>query len=267
MKIKVACIQITSGSDAQKNIEMLEKIFVSKKISKADLICLPECTAIFTDDRKKLNDYFFKWEKKFLELIKSLARKMQSHILVGSVPYFKKNSKLLNRSIVIDPKGSILKFYDKINLFDVSLDNKEEYFESKNYESGKKLSLASLPWGNLGMTICYDLRFPALYEKLAKKGADFFSIPAAFTYTTGKEHWHSLLRARAIENGCFVFAPAQCGKHDNGRQTFGHSMIIDPWGKIIAEARNSVGIISSNIDLELIRKYRKKIPAMTDYRL
>ena len=267
MKIKVACIQINSSSNAQKNIEMLEKMFLSNKITKADLICLPECAAIFTDDRKKLNDYLIKWEKKFLELINSFARKMQSYVLVGSIPHVKRNSKLLNRSVVIGPDGLIIKFYDKINLFDVSLDKKEEYFESKNYDPGKKLSMATLPWGNLGMTICYDLRFPQLYKKLAKKGADFFSIPAAFTYTTGKEHWHSLLRARAIENGCFVFAPAQCGKHDNGRQTFGHSMIIDPWGKIIEEAKNSVGIISANIDLELIRECRNKIPAMTDYKL
>ena len=129
----------------------------------------------------------------------------------------------------------------------------------------KKISISRLPWGNLGMTICYDLRFPFLYKKLAKQGAHFFSIPAAFTYTTGISHWESLLRARAIENGCYVFAPAQCGYHDNGRRTFGNSMIIDPWGTILKRAKHSIGSISCNIDLEKVNFYRKRIPAMTEY--
>ena len=145
------------------------------------------------------------------------------------------------------------------------MNNKEKYLESKNYDSGKKISISRLPWGNLGMTICYDLRFPLLYKKLVKKGAKFFSIPAAFTYTTGISHWESLLRARAIENGCFVFAPAQCGYHDNGRRTFGNSMIIDPWGKILKRAKHTIGSISCDIDLEKVDLYRKKIPAMTLY--
>ena len=115
------------------------------------------------------------------------------------------------------------------------------------------------------MSICYDLRFPGLYKKLAKNGADFFSIPAAFTYTTGKYHWHSLIKARAIENGCFVFAPAQCGYHKNGRRTYGHSLIVDPWGNVISQAKDKSCIITASIDVELIVKFRKKIPSMTDY--
>ena len=176
-----------------------------------------------------------------------------------------KNNKFFNRSLVINPKGEVVSSYDKINLFDVFLSNEEKYIESKNYDSGKKINLTKLPWGNLGMTICYDLRFPLLYKKLAKKGAHFFSVPAAFTYTTGISHWESLLRARAIENGCFVFAPAQCGFHDNGRRTFGNSMIIDPWGKILKRAKNSIGSISCDIDLEKVNFYRKRIPAMTEF--
>ena len=123
-----------------------------------------------------------------------------------------------------------------------------------------------MPWGNLGMSICYDLRFPNLYKSLAKRGADFFSIPSAFTYTTGKSHWHTLIRARAIENGCFVFAPAQCGIHRNGRKTFGHSLIVDPWGKVIAEAKNQIDVIDAQIDTELVKNVRKKIPSMTIFK-
>ena len=262
MKIKVACIQINSSSNAQKNIEMLEKMFLSNKITKADLICLPECAAIFTDDRKKLNDYLIKWEKKFLELINSFARKMQSYVLVGSIPHVKRNSKLLNRSVVIGPDGLIIKFYDKINLFDVSLDKKEEYFESKNYDPGKKLSMATLPWGNLGMTICYDLRFPNLYRNLSKRGSIFLSVPSAFTETTGKRHWHSLLRARAIENFSYIFATAQCGKHYNGRKTFGNSLIISPDGKILKSLNKKEGVITASIDPNLPIKLRSIIPSL-----
>ena len=265
MKIKVVCIQTNSSKLPGKNIEMLDKIFSKIKSQNINLICLPECVAIFSDEKKRINDFLLNWNNRFLDLIKYYSKKKKSYILIGSMPQKKKNNKFLNRSLLIDTSGEIVTSYDKINLFDVFLSNKEKYFESKNYDSGKKLTISKLPWGNLGMTICYDLRFPLLYKKLAKQGAHFFSIPAAFTYTTGVSHWESLLRARAIENGCFVFAPAQCGYHDNGRRTYGNSMIIDPWGKILKRAKHSIGSISCDIDLEKLKFYRKRIPAMTDY--
>ena len=265
MKIRVLCIQTNSSQFPSKNIEMLDNIFKRIKATKIDLICLPECVAIFSDEKKRINDFLLNWNDRFLDLIKYYSKKKNSYILVGSVPKKNKNNKFFNRSLIINPKGEVVSSYDKINLFDVFLSNEEKYIESKNYDSGKKINLTKLPWGNLGMTICYDLRFPLLYKKLAKKGAHFFSIPAAFTYTTGISHWESLLRARAIENGCFVFAPAQCGYHDNGRRTFGNSMIIDPWGKILKRAKNSIGSISYDIDLEKVNFYRKRIPAMTKF--
>ena len=158
--------------------------------------------------------------------------------------------------------------YDKINLFDVNLSQSEKYFESKNYAAGKKIVVSDLSWGKLGMSICYDLRFPNLYRKLAKKGADLLSIPAAFTFTTGKAHWHSLIRARAIENGCFVLSPAQCGVHDNGRKNYGHSMIVNPWGKVLVEAKiNKIQIISTFINVDEVKENRKKIPSTTDFKL
>ena len=265
MKIRVFCIQTNSSQFPSKNIEMLDNIFKRIKATKIDLICLPECVAIFSDEKKRINDFLLNWNDRFLDLIKYYSKKKNSYILIGSVPEKNKNNKFFNRSLIIDPQGKVVSSYDKINLFDVFLSNEEKYIESKNYDSGKKINLTKLPWGNLGMTICYDLRFPLLYKKLAKKGAHFFSIPAAFTYTTGISHWESLLRARAIENGCFVFAPAQCGYHDNGRRTFGNSMIIDPWGKILKRAKNSIGAISCDIDLEKVNFYRKRIPAMTEF--
>ena len=263
-RFKILCLQTKSSKDPHKNINMLENLF--KKVStKVDLICLPECVAVFSDERKTINLFLKKFKDPFFNLIKQQAIQKKCCIQIGSVPEKYNQNKFVNRSYVIDEKGSINSFYDKINLFDVKLNYSEYYYESKNYVSGKKTVVSSLPFGKLGLSICYDLRFPKLYKKLAKKGADFFSIPAAFTYTTGKAHWHSLIRARAIENGCFVFATAQNGIHDNGRKTFGHSMIVNPWGKILAEARSNNKFIMSEINLDEINLVRKKIPSMTNY--
>ena len=264
-KLRVACFQTNSSNIPEENILMLEKIFSKVKEQSFDLICLPECVSIFSDSREEINDYVSNWHNDFLKFVINKSKEMRSYILIGSFPYKKKNKKFLNRSLLVNEKGELVSHYDKINLFDVLLDKNENYFESKNFDKGKKLNLFKLPWGNLGMSICYDLRFPNLYRKLAKKGADFLSIPAAFTYTTGISHWHSLIRARAIENGCFVFAPAQCGYHKNGRRTFGHSLIVDPWGQIVAEAGNEVEIIDAIINTDQIIEVRKKIPSMTTF--
>ena len=231
-KFRVACFQTNSSDIPEENIIMLEKIFSKVKRKHFDLVCLPECVSIFSDSKTKINDYFEKWHQIFLNFIINKAQEFETNILIGSFPYKNKNKKFLNRSLLICKKGKVLSHYDKINLFDV---------------------------------ICYDLRFPNLYKSLTKRGADFFSIPAAFTYTTGKSHWHTLIRARAIENGCFVFAPAQCGIHRNGRKTFGHSLIVDPWGKVIAEAKNQIDVIDAQIDPELVKNVRKKIPSKTTF--
>lgn len=263
-KLNVACFQLCSSENVEKNIVMIDKMFESID-KKLDLVCLPECAAIFTDSKKKLDNYYDRWHEKFMNFIKEKAEQNKTHVLVGSIPYRKKNLKFLNRSIIIDSDGIEKDYYDKINLFDVKLSSKEKYLESKNYDSGNIIKVARLPYGKIGLTICYDVRFPNLYRELAKKGADFISIPAAFTYTTGLAHWHSLIRARAIENGCFVFAPAQVGNHENGRKTYGHSMIVDPWGKVISSATDRKGIIYAKIDPTLVRKSREKIPSMTSF--
>ena len=162
---------------------------------------------------------------------------------IGSLAIRISPDRAANRSFLIDPKGDILARYDKIHMFDVDLAGGESYRESRNYRPGELAVLADLPWGRLGLTVCYDLRFPALYRALAEAGATMLAIPSAFTKQTGEAHWHVLIRSRAIENGCFVFAAAQGGRHENGRDTFGHSLIVDPWGRIIAEGGTEPGVI------------------------
>jgi predicted amidohydrolase len=170
--------------------------------------------------------------------------------------------KAANRSFVITPDGEIDARYDKIHMFDVDLGNGESYRESRNYSPGEQAVLAHLPWGLLGLTVCYDLRFPALFRALAEAGATLLAIPAAFTKPTGEAHWHVLMRARAIENGSFVLAAAQGGKHENGRETYGHSLIVDPWGRILAEGGTEPGIVMADIDLAEVSKARGKVPSL-----
>ena len=194
--------------------------------------------------------------------IKKLAKKYRKWILIGSLIIKISKKKLVNRSVLIDTNGRIKTYYDKIHMYDVKLSKKEKYFESKIFEAGNKKKLFKLPWGKLGLTICYDLRFPNLYRKLSKAGCLFISVPSAFTETTGKKHWHTLLKARAIENFCYIFAPAQGGTHYNGRKTFGHSMIISPDGKILKELSKSQGVITSVIEPNFSKKLRSIIPSL-----
>ena len=168
----------------------------------------------------------------------------------------------VNRSLLIDPHGEIVARYDKIHMFDVDLAEGESYRESNAFRPGGRAVLVETPWGVLGMTVCYDLRFPHLYRGLAQAGADFLAIPSAFTVPTGNAHWHVLLRARAIENGCFVFAPAQWGEHAEGRRTYGHSLIVDPWGEVLADAGEGVGIVTARINLAAIANARRMVPSL-----
>ena len=198
----------------------------------------------------------------YLLEIKRLAKKYKKWILVGSLIIKINKNQLVNRSVLVDRKGKIRSYYDKIHMYDVKLSKKESYLESKTFVKGKKIKSFKLPWGKLGFSICYDLRFPNLYRKLAKQGSIFMSIPSAFTETTGKRHWHSLLKARAIENFSYIFAPAQGGKHYNGRKTFGHSLIVSPDGKILKELKKKEGIITALVDPKLPNKLRSIIPSL-----
>ncbi len=193
----------------------------------------------------------------------SLAAELGIWLNIGSLAIQPVDGELRNRSFLFAPDGQLAATYDKIHMFDVRLSGGEKYQESKRYTAGTQAVLADLPWGTLGMTICYDMRFPALYRQLAQAGADFLTVPSAFTVPTGQAHWHALLRARAIETGCFVLAAAQVGAHECGRKTYGHSLIISPWGEILAEASGGAGIIVADIDPNEVAAARAKIPSLS----
>jgi predicted amidohydrolase len=194
---------------------------------------------------------------------RATAKELGVWLLIGSMAIKVGERQCANRSFLIGPDGAIRASYDKIHMFDVDLPNGEQYRESRNFRRGERAVIADLPWGRLGLSICYDLRFPQLYRALAHAGASFLTIPAAFTHTTGKAHWHVLQRARAIETGCFVIAPAQGGVHPNGRHTFGHSLIVAPWGEILAEAGEDPCVITAEIDPAKVAEVRQRIPALT----
>ena len=197
-----------------------------------------------------------------LKAYRALAKELGIHLHIGSLALRFSDEKAVNRSFLIGPDGTVLASYDKIHMFDIDLPGGESYRESANYQPGETAVISDLQWGRLGLTICYDVRFPALYRALAESGASFISVPSAFTRKTGEAHWHTLLRARAIETGCFVFAAAQCGLHENKRETFGHSLIIDPWGEILAEGGVEPGVIVARIDPARVETVRQTIPSL-----
>ncbi len=259
---RVSCIQMCSSDCIENNLKRSEKLIKKAISQKANLIITPEVSSKFSLDKKKLFKVATNMDKdSYLLGIRRLAKKYKKWILIGSL-IIKNKKKLLNRSVLIDDKGKIKTFYDKIHMYDAKLSKSEKYFESKTFKAGKNIKVVKLPWGKLGLSICYDLRFPNMYRKMSKMGAIFLSIPSAFTETTGRRHWHTLLKARAIENFSYVFAPGQAGKHCNGRKTYGHSMIVSPDGKILKELGKREGIITAAIDPKKPFKLRKTIPSV-----
>ena len=260
---KVSCIQLKSDNNIYHNLEKTEKFIYKAVKQKTDFIITPEVSSLFLLNKKQsLKICGTMSDDIYLKRIKELAKKYKKWILIGSMIIKISNSKLVNRSILIDNNGIIKTYYDKIHMYDVYLSKKEKYLESKTFTAGKKIKSFNLPWGKIGLSICYDLRFPNLYRRLSKAGSIFLSIPSAFTKTTGKRHWHSLLKARAIENFSYIFAPAQSGTHYNGRKTYGHSMIVSPDGKILKELKKSEGVITVVIDPDLPKKLRSIIPSL-----
>ena len=260
---RVSCIQLRSTNNFHQNFKKTEKLIIKAVKHKTDFIITPEVSSLFSLNKKQLLKVCKSMaEDIYLKGIKKLAKKYKKWILIGSLIIKVSKNKLVNRSVLIDNKGKIKTYYDKIHMYDVVLSKREKYFESKTFSAGKKIKSFKLPWGKLGITICYDLRFPNLYRKLSKAGCLFISVPSAFTETTGKRHWHSLLKARAIENFCYIFAPAQGGTHYNGRKTFGHTMIVSPDGNILKELKKSEGVITASIDPNLSKKLRSIIPSL-----
>ena len=248
---RVSCLQMCSSDCIKDNLKKSEKLIKKAVSQKSNLIITPEVSSKFSLNKKELLQVATTMNRdSYLLGIRRLAKKYKKWILIGSL-IIKNKKKLLNRSVLINDKGKIKTYYDKIHMYDARLSKSEKYFESKTFKAGKNIKVVKLPWGKLGLSICYDLRFPNMFRQLSKTGCDYISIPSAFTETTGKRHWHSLLKARAIENFCYIFAPAQGGTHYNGRKTFGHTMIISPDGKILKELKKSEGVITVSIDPKL----------------
>jgi predicted amidohydrolase len=260
---KVALIAMRSGRDPRGNLDAVLAAVDEAKRAGADYVQTPEMTNVMEVKRDRLFASIFSDESDpTLATLREVARKLGIIIHIGSLAIKASSEKAVNRSFLIDRSGEIVARYDKIHMFDVDLAGGESYRESNTYRPGELAVISDLPWGRLGLTVCYDLRFPALYRALAEAGASFLAIPSAFTRQTGEAHWHVLIRARAIENGCFVFAAAQGGKHENGRETFGHSLIVDPWGRVLAEGGSEPGLVMAEIDPAEAAAARAKIPSL-----
>ncbi len=262
-QFRAALVQLRSGRDVAKNVKEAARLIRNAARDGAQYIQTPENTALMELDRDRLLAATTPEQgNAALEAFQALAKELGIWLHLGSLAVLVDTGKIANRSFLISPEGRITARYDKIHMFDVNLPGGESYRESRNYEAGKEAVVASLPWGGLGLSICYDLRFPYLYRALAHAGAKFIAIPAAFTRVTGEAHWSALLRARAIETQCFVFAAAQGGRHEHGRETYGHSLIVSPWGKVLAEGGMDPGHVMADIDTKEIDTVRARIPSL-----
>ncbi|HEY4775443.1 MAG TPA: carbon-nitrogen hydrolase family protein [Xanthobacteraceae bacterium] len=260
---RAALVQMRSGRTPQDNIDAAATLIGEAKAAGAAYVLTPEMTNILETTRERLFAAIVAEEKDpTLAAMRELARQHGLWLHIGSLAIAASPERAANRSFLINPKGAVVARYDKIHMFDVDLAGGESYRESRNFRAGDLAVVADLPWGRLGLTICYDLRFPALYRALAEAGASFLAIPAAFTRQTGEAHWRVLTRARAIENGCFVLAAAQGGTHEDGRETFGHSIAIDPWGRVLAQGGREPGVVVAEIDPSAVATARGRIPSL-----
>ena len=258
-----ACLQVNASNDMAANIATASDLTRKAVTAGAQLVLMPENVAMMEWGRANVTAKAMPEETHTaLAAFRALAKELGIWLHGGSLAVSQPSGKVANRTYVLNPAGEIAARYDKIHMFDVDLGNGERYAESSTFASGDSAVAVDLPWGKLGLTICYDLRFPHLYRHLGQAGADFLTVPAAFTKVTGEAHWHVLLRARAIETGCFVFAPAQTGTHAGDRKTFGHALIINPWGEILADAGTDPGFIMAPINVAEVVKARGKIPAL-----
>jgi predicted amidohydrolase len=259
---KVALVQMRSAMEPKANIAAALAAIEEAKSAGADYVLTPEMTNIIAKRDRMMATIVDEERDPTLAALREAARKHSLYVHIGSLAIKASPERAANRSFLIDRRGDVVARYDKIHMFDVDLAGGESYRESHSYRPGDLAVVADLPWGRLGVTICYDLRFPALYRALAESGASFLSIPSAFTKPTGEAHWHVLMRARAIENGCFVFAAAQGGRHESGRESFGHSLIVDPWGQILAEGGTEPAVILADVDPAQVTAARSRIPSL-----
>lgn len=263
-RLRVACIQNCATTDPVATLTATEALVRSASAEGAELVALPEAFDYLAPTAAKIHAYA-KPASDHLALrhMRTLAAELELWILLGSVSMRAEDGAPVNRSLLVDPAGNVRAYYDKVHLFDVDLPNDDPIRESDFYRAGKRRVVAHTPWGLMGMSICYDMRFPYLYRGFAQAGAAIIAIPAAFSSFTGPLHWEPLLRARAIETGCYVIAPAQCGDNFPGRRSHGHSLIIDPWGRVLADAGDQPGVIVADLDLQEVPAFRASIPSMT----
>jgi len=266
MALRVGLVQLTAGDDPAANADTLENQINVAADGGARFVLTPEASNMISFSRRHQQQALSRQDSdQTLQKMQTLAQERGIWLLLGSLLLKSSapDGRFVNRSFLISPTGEIKARYDKIHMFDVVLGDGEIFAESAQFQPGNCAVLANTDIGNIGTTICYDLRFPQLFRALAKAGAQVITVPSAFTVTTGKAHWHTLLRSRAIETGCYILAPAQTGTHSSGRHTYGHSLIVSPWGEVLSDAGTAEGVTFAVLDLKLVAEARAKIPALT----
>ena len=260
---KAALIQLTSSAQVAENLAQIEAYMIKARDEAVDLVVLPENFAFMgLKDTDKMQIAEVAGQGPIQDKISKLAKQLGLWVVAGTISTKAQGSKVRSSCFVYDDKGLTVARYDKIHLFDVRVSEQEAHQESSTVEPGNELVVVDTPIGKIGLTVCYDLRFPELYQQLMAKGAQIFTVPSAFTEVTGLAHWEILLRARAIENLAYVLAPGQVGHHENGRETYGHSMVVEPWGKILAQKELGLGMISAEIDLQRLEQLRLHFPCI-----
>ena len=267
--MRAAILQMTSGIDPAANAAVIVDAVKQAAEQGADMLFTPEMAGYLDRNRARAAETLrSEADDPVLAAVREAAVRHGLWVHLGSLPLKEEggDGRWVNRSFVIDGKGEIRARYDKIHLFDVDLATGESWRESAVYRPGEKVAAVETPWGRMGLSVCYDLRFPDLYRALTNAGATMLLVPAAFTVPTGEAHWHVLLRARAIEAGCFVIAPAQTGRNEDGRETYGHSLVVDPWGEVLLDMGEQAGLALADIDLSRVEDVRGRVPAIANRR-
>jgi predicted amidohydrolase len=260
---RVACLQMQTGNDLEANLDTVRRMTRTAAENGARFVLTPEYALMMDGSGRIMRERALEADgTPALPNLQALAKELSVWILVGSLTLKTSADRIANRSYLIAADGGVVASYDKIHMFDVTLPDGKVIRESSAYCPGERATIADTPWGRIGLTVCYDLRFPHLYRALAKAGARYLTIPSSFQRATGKVHWHTLIKARAIENACFVFAPAMCGEHPGNRTTYGHSLIVDPWGDVLADGGDQPGVVYADIDPARVDRVRSMLPCL-----
>ena len=260
---RIACLQVNTGNDLAANLATLKDMVAEAAKGGARFVLAPEYCLMMDGSGRVMRERALPQDGgDVLPQLQALAREQRVWLLPGSLTLKTDDERIANRSLLIADDGRVVAAYDKIHMFDVTLPDGKVIRESSSYRPGERAVVAQTPWGRLGMTICYDLRFPHLFRALAQQGAQFIAVPSSFQRQTGTMHWHALLKARAIENACYIFAPAMCGEHAGNRQTYGHALIVDPWGEVLADGGEEPGIVYADIDPARVAKIRGMMPSL-----